>query len=444
MYMHFLKVRKMRVRQSSVYFSVMTLSVLIIHSVFAKCNAEDIPLSLVLDFLRTREAQYADCVAEITIQEQTGPDFSAYWEAVADYNVYSARFFGNQYNPKTPVNRSHTKSAPVSWWRISMLSADNRTFELFNGAPMVDGDNLMQRECLIDGVWERYVPGGSKGPRVFLSNERRGGQALAIFGLVFPSAQISSQSLTELLMENQATVTESESGSFVLMFRIPVTQSAALLNEVILEVDPVRGFAPVRCTCRWVAAGNDHPEFQSRGFTAVWSDWQLLSDQIQTAGKLHISYEAQCFIPRDRGKGFTQLIMDGQVQMAVGAPVFDPESYEVKTFFHAEEIHLCQRLQKPAGLVSPLCASSYPDGTIIQDERTKEVYQLAGAGPAIGNALAKQLEPVIVAEKNLSNRFRVPLIAANLIVLFVISYIIYRRQKVGARRKQVQSNRGET
>jgi hypothetical protein len=122
---------------------------------------------------------------------------------------------------------------------------------------------------------------------------------------------------------------------------------------------------------------------QPSGLRAEWSDHRNVTPLLILPTRLEVVEYSTLARPLD-ANGFRRWQLDGKPVQVQGAPAIDMTRATLTRY----DVNLHRFVVDPLIVneeINESLAGAYPTGTIVQDEATREVFELLDEGPAVGD-----------------------------------------------------------
>jgi hypothetical protein len=268
------------------------------------------------------------------------------------------------------------------------------------------------------------------------------GTSYASFGRYrFPYSYVSLPDRLTLahsrgILNEPRTVDDPEHGTLVefrMQYRL-TDRKAPIYGMVSFFLAPNRGLAPLRFTYHEVVKHEDG-SFETVATGEVRGEWDQYEEYLPgrwLARSFRADYHALVSLPSP-GPDFRPLRKNGRPVWVRGEPRVDPASTKMASFHTGQTVYTVKELSINESVSIPE-PPMYPVGTLIVDDRTKELFQVEGVPASIRNAVKTQLDtatgqPITTRVVRPRTDVTLILVVGNVLLLAAIGVLWWLRRR---------------
>jgi hypothetical protein len=389
------------------------------------------------------------------------------------YNQRIARFYHYSREARPPISNSPNRQPRENeWFRLRFAQAGRMKFEEMDGRPSdsKDESHLIRSWSFHDGVWEQCEPNrfGRK-TSVIIDKVATPPPLPQVLGLGSPLSPANGlmllkatgppPTLVDFLREAEqaglvsapSTMQDSANKDLVeLKVKKRLDKSTPAVEfyaEVTIQFDPAHGMAPARVSTTelHLRDGKFVDVSMPMGFDAEWNDFEELKSApgLWLPRRITIREWMAIVIPKS-GDDFQPLLVDGKPVYTNNVQDIDisqtnRHKYErMVTEFKVASIDINGKLDEE------VFVAQHPEGTVVVDRRSKDVYELNSAGAALNATSRTMIDgPSVYPESfpatahppiDEPNDRRTAIIALKLVAVIQLAYALFLRKRRGSNR----------
>lgn len=396
---------------------------------------------------RLKSVQTIDFLVEL--KREKAKDHDRYYDDSVIYQRNIAKFLDAPFTKRESIAASHTNPiAPLYFRCKAILGSESLRITQYSEPPSQGRNPVEMEECYSGSRWIRYYPTFRHGARVHLAESQSAPRLLAALGIQIPEITplVSSRTFHEFILDsakNNTIVSINElmeDAKSLVRVIVAVPKAGApeglqFYEKLTLDLDLHRALAPIRFVCELTTFdGHRYTTVEMpRQVVASWHEFQKSDGGVEIPAVLSI-VEWNSLAHPIGPSGFVPVTKNGVPVVINGAPKPDLSKARVELYEIRKDTMSVTELRVNSVLPEPLCEMEYQAGTVVQDDTTREVFQMNAAGSPFNRAILEQISSTSSKSKvHQDGGFRIWFVLANaFVVLVVIAWLLYHWRRNGS------------